>query len=310
MTLEAFLGVQSFSELCQKACPQSKEECDCLWQLQSKYPQSEAADQLMRANGEAPCEFELPTQFNPCIEAIQAALTAWCRAGQAVQSLSTELAAKCAAELAADPALQITPSNKQRAAIVDAYVAVHEHICAAISSVQQLNSKQSGKWYSLERIAGDLLFWSRGADQGVELQTDNTTDVLASDEEPRHSDAPTANIGQQTCRSQSEASAAQPLQPAQPADPQNTGPRYLRICLKCQAVFPSVSKHMVNGHALSRHIQRMSLPLTKAQFDDNYSDPDWAQENYGALATYQLDGSPANMHHGEGCMFCRNCDAR
>ena len=70
MTLEAFLGVQSFSELCQKACPQSKEECDCLWQLQSKYPQSEAADQLMRANGEAPCKFELPTQFNPCMEAI------------------------------------------------------------------------------------------------------------------------------------------------------------------------------------------------------------------------------------------------
>ena len=54
----------------------------------------------------------------------------------------------------------------------------------------------------------------------------------------------------------------------------------------------------------------MSLPLTKAQFDDNDSDPDWAQENYGALATYQLDGSPANVHHGEGYMFCRNCDAR
>ncbi|KAL3134453.1 hypothetical protein ABBQ38_006509 [Trebouxia sp. C0009 RCD-2024] len=39
-------SAKSFSELCQKACPQSKEERDCLWQLQSKYPQSEAADQL------------------------------------------------------------------------------------------------------------------------------------------------------------------------------------------------------------------------------------------------------------------------
>jgi len=65
---------------------------------------------------------------------------------------------------------------------------------------------------------------------------------------------------------------------------------------------------MVNGHSLTRHILRMSLPLTKAQF--NYPDPEWATDNYGTLPIHQLDGSVADLHDGSGFILCKQCDFR
>lgn len=210
------------------------------------------------------------------------------------------------------PLLPVQPSEQQRTAIIDLFLVVHDHICSAISSATEV-SKLSGKWYSYEEISGNLLFWSKGSDKGsqhdVAQQEDQGKDMTTSSQPSQtdqHNPAWAAEGIQSSLPNQPPS-----LQGAQAkVDRTSSTPRYLRGCLQCQTIFSRVHGNMVNGHSLSRHILRMSLPLTKAQFNNNYSDPEWATENYGTLAIHQLDGSVADLHDGSGFIFCKQCDSR
>lgn len=199
--------------------------------------------------------------------------------------------------------------------MVDLFLVVHDHICSAISSATEI-SKLSGKWYSYEAISGNLLFWSKGSDKGsqhdVARQEDQGEEMTTSsqpsqtDQQPSQHNPAWAAGGQSSLPNQPPS-----LQGAQAKVDRSSGaPRYLRGCLQCQKIFSTVKGNIVNGHSLSRHILRISLPLTKAQFDHNYSDPEWATDNYGTLPTHQLDGSVADLHDGSGFIFCKQCDSR
>lgn len=268
----------------------------------------------MRASGKPPSGFQLSPQLHACKNAIQAALHHWQKSEQQMHSVSSNLTARLT-----DVSLPVYPSDKQRSDVADILVEVHDSICSAIWLVKDLYGKQSGRWYSLEIVAGNLIYWSKGADKGrqdaSQLQIDNAPHLPASDELSEHFQESVA-ISEQDRPAESSQAAPHRDEESSPAEPsachgqQRDKPRYLRCCLKCQTVFSAVRDGMINGHALSRSIERMSLPLTKAMFKDRYSDPEWAEENYGALATYQLDGTLVDINHGAGYMFCTACDYR
>lgn len=302
-------ALQSYSQRCQQAFAQCDKERLCIWELgRTAHTPSEAAAQLFRASGPPPAGFVLPPELAPCYNAIASAFTAWEIAENAMRRLSEQLVAALPS-----PLLPVQPSEQQRTAMVDLFLVVHNYICSAISSATEI-SKISGKWYSYEEISGNLLFWKgpdKGSQHDVARQEDQGKDTTTSSQPFQTDQQPSQHKPAWAAEGIRSSMPNQPpsLQGAQAKVDRTSGtPQYLRGCLQCQTIFPTVKGNMVNGHSLSRHILRMSLPLTKAQF--NYSDPEWALDNYGTLPIHQLDGSVADLHDASGFILCKQCDFR